>query len=226
MDGSTICAAQTENFGALKLGTPPPTGERFRTLTTHAELTHDGDHVARDCVQVVRPDWHPVEAYIRIQQDQAWSGSGWFRFTDDGVLLDRQSRDEGDTRDTANFDGPLRGFGTHGLQADAWLAAAFPFGLGSGSEHRWPVNLTHSLHHLGASGPTISTTTSGLRYVGDESVKTAAGKFDCRRIQFVGFTNDHPPYDMWITREDEPIYVRGEVGGYLASSFELSRLER
>lgn len=195
-----------------------------RTLFTHAELSHDGETVGRDCVQSVRADWHPIEAFIRITRGGSWSGSGWFRFTDDTVTLDANLADRGSRREELRFEGPLRGFGTHGLQADAWLAGAFPFHSGPGHRFFRPLNLTHSVHHLGATGPSIATTTSGLEFIGEEVVENALGSFRCNRVRFVGFSNDHPPYEMWVTAEDDPIYVRGEVSGYLGSSFELTSL--
>ena len=71
----------------------------------------------------------------------------------------------------------------------------------------------------------ITTTESGLRYVGPETVTVPAGVFDCHRIAFVGLTNDHPDYDMWLTRDGDFLYVKSEVGGYMDSVFELAELE-
>jgi hypothetical protein len=161
---------------------------------------------------------------VRIQRQGRWSGSGWFRFTDTEAECESMSADAGRVSQRMTIERPLRGFGTHALQADGWLAAGFPFQHGPGHRHFWGTNLLHSTHHLGATGPTIATTRSGLEYVGPESVEVPAGRFECHRVRFVGFTNDHPPYDMWITRDDLCLYVRGEVGGYMAASFELAEL--
>ena len=46
------------------------------------------------------------------------------------------------------------------------------------------------------------------------------------RVAFVGLTNNHPPYDMWVTRDGDFLYVRGEVEGYMDSVFELEELAR
>jgi hypothetical protein len=72
----------------------------------------------------------------------------------------------------------------------------------------------------------IATTGSGLEYQGRESVHVPAGKFDCHRLAFVGFTNAHPPYTMWVSADPDFLYVKGIVEGYMDSVFELSELER
>lgn len=196
-----------------------------RTLAAHCELDLDGEHIARDSIQSAHADWHPLDAMVRIQRNGRWSGSGWFRFTDTQAECEALSADAGRISQRMAIERPLRGFGTHALQADAWLAAGFPFERGPGHRHFWGVNLLHSTHHLGATGPAIATTRSGLAYVGPETVAVPAGRFDCHRLRFVGFTNDHPPYDMWITRAEAPLYVRGEVGGYMSAHFELAQLD-
>lgn len=46
------------------------------------------------------------------------------------------------------------------------------------------------------------------------------------RIAFVDPINHYPPYILWLTRDSEFIYVKGEVGGYMDSTFELTDLVR
>jgi hypothetical protein len=38
-------------------------------------------------------------------------------------------------------------------------------------------------------------------------------------------TNAHPPYVMWVSADGDFVYVKGEVGGYMESVFELVELE-
>ena len=61
---------------------------------------------------------------------------------------------------------------------------------------------------------------------GDETITVPAGTFDCYRVAFVGLTNDHPAYDMWLTRDGEFTTSRGVVEGYMDSRFELVSLDR
>jgi hypothetical protein len=68
--------------------------------------------------------------------------------------------------------------------------------------------------------------------VGDETVTVAAGTFACRHFRYVddqgagmgGVT--HPHYDVWVTADEDTIFVQGGVGGYMKSWYELVELER
>lgn len=198
----------------------------LRILSAHCEMTLDGQNVVRDSILSIQPDHHPRDAFVRIMRDGILTGSGWFLFDDDCVTCESWTRDEGRVRQQMAISRPTRGFGIHAVQGDAWLAATFPYEKGPGYRHFFGRNLMHSTHHLGATGPMIATTGSGLEYVGRESVKTPAGEFDCFRLAFVGFTNAHPPYTMWVSADGEFLYVRGEVEGYMDSVFELAELNR
>jgi hypothetical protein len=198
----------------------------LRVLTAHCEMTLDGHNVVRDSVLSVQPDFHPHDAFVRIMRDGAVTGTGWFRFTDAEAECESWTNDEGRLRQRIPVTRPLRGFGIHALQGDGWLAATFPYERGPGHRQFFGTNLLHSTHHLGATGPMLATTTSGFDYVGAETAVVPAGTFDCRRVAFVGFTNDHPPYDMWVSTDGDFLYVRGEVQGYMNSVFELVELSR
>lgn len=199
----------------------------LRIFSAHCEMTFGDETVVRDSTLSVHPDFHPHDAYVRIMRQGSVTGTGWFRFTDDEAECESWSAEAGRLSQRYPITRPIRGFGIHAVQGDGWLAANYPYEKGPGSTHFWPGrNLLHSLHHFGATGPYIHTSGSGLTYVGDETVTVPAGTFDCYRIAFVGLTNDHPPYDMWLTRDGAFIYVKGVVEGYMDSSFELVSLVR
>ena len=68
-------------------------------------------------------------------------------------------------------------------------------------------------------------------YIGNEEVTVPAGTFATRRFQFVdpgdsGMTGAHPPYDVWITDDEDAIFVQGGVGGYMMTWYELVELRR
>ena len=196
-----------------------------RTMAAHCEMRLGADWVVRDSTLSAHADWRPADAFVRIARDGRTTGTGWFRFTDGEAECESWSIDAGRLSQRMPVEHTLRGFGVHAVQADGWLAARFPYDRGAGHEHFFGRNLIHSLHHLGATGPYLHTTESGLRYLGPETVTVPAGTFDCHRIAFVGMTNGHPPYDMWITRDGAFLYVKGEVGGYMDSVFELTALD-
>ena len=198
----------------------------LRVFQAHCEMKFGTDDVVRDNILSVHPDFHPHDAFVRIMNKGAVTGSGWFRFTDTEAECESWSIDSGRISQRFPITRPTRGFGVHAVQGDGWLGATFPYDKGPGHTQFFGRNLIHSLHHFGATGPFIHTSGSGLNYVGDETITVPAGTFDCYRIRFVGLTNDHPEYDMWLTRDGEFIYVRGEVGGYMDSVFELAEFAR
>lgn len=196
-----------------------------RVLSAHCEMAFEAEDVVRDSVLAVHGDYHPHDCTVRIMNQGRVTGTGWFRFTDTQAECESWTEQQGRISQTMSISRAMRGFGIHALQGDGWLAATFPYDLGAGHVQHWEHSLLHSLHHFGASGPFIHRSTSGLRYLGDESVSVPAGTFDCYRVQFVGMTNNHPPYDMWISRDGDFLYVKGVVAGYMDSVFELVSLE-
>jgi hypothetical protein len=197
----------------------------LRVFTAHCEMRFGDEEVVRDSVLSVHADFHPHDAYVRIMHHGRVTGTGWFRFTDTEAVCESWTEAEGRISQTMPIQRPIRGFGIHAVQGDGWLGATFPYDKGPGHVQFFGRNLLHSLHHFGATGPFITTSQSGLRYVGPETVTVPAGTFDCHRIAFVGLTNDHPDYDMWLTRDGDFLYVKGEVAGYMDSVFELAELE-
>jgi hypothetical protein len=197
----------------------------LRVLTAHCEMRFQDEDVVRDSLLSVHPDFHPHDAVVRIMNKGEVTGSGWFRFTDDEAICESWTAAEGRISQRIPITRPIRSFGIHAVQSDGWLAAPFPYEKGPGHVHFFGRNLLHSTHHFGATGPFIVTTGSGLQYAGRETVEVAAGTFDCHRVRFVGLTNNHPEYDMWLTRDGDFLYVKGIVQGYMASVFELACLE-
>lgn len=196
----------------------------LRVMQAHCEMTFGGENTVRDSVISVHPDYHPYDAYVRIMRDGVLTGSGWFRFTDTEAICESQTRDDGRISQRLAITRPIRGFGIHAVQGDAWLTAAFPYQEGAGHVQFFGRNLLHSTHHFGATGPFVATTGSGLEYVGPETIETPAGRFETHRLRFVGLTNAHPEYHLWVTRDGDFLYVRGVVEGYMDSVFELVEL--
>ncbi|HEV2567412.1 hypothetical protein [Sphingomonas sp.] len=196
-----------------------------RVFAAHCEMRFGEEEVVRDSVLSVQADFHPRDAYVRIMRQGRLTGTGWFLFSDTEATCESWTEAEGRISQRMPIRRPIRGFGIHAVQGDGWLGATFPYDKGPGHVQFFGRNLLHSLHHFGATGPFIVTSESGLRYVGPETVTVPAGTFDCHRIAFVGLTNNHPDYDMWLTRDGDFIYVKGEVGGYMDSVFELAELK-
>jgi hypothetical protein len=201
----------------------------LRILSAHCEMTLgetslEARNVVRDTILSVDASWHPHDASVRIMNNGVVTGTGWFRFSDTEAECESWTQAEGRISQRTPISRPMRGFGMHALITDGWMSSTFPFEQGAGHVHHWPDSLIHSLDHLGATGPYIHRSTSGLRFVGQEKITVPAGTFECNRLAFVGMTNNHPPYDMWISTDGDCLYVKGVVEGYMDSVFELTEL--
>lgn len=196
-----------------------------RCLSVHCEMTLKEENVIRDTVLAVDANFQPREAYVRICNSGQWTGGGWFAFGENEAEGESLTRTEGRLSQRIAIQRPMRGFGIHAVQGDGWLAASFPYEKGEGHEHFAGRNLLHSRHHLGATGPKLETSTSGLRYRGRETIDVPAGRFECHRLEFLGMTNDHPPYTMWISADGDFLFVKGVVTGYIDSVFLLESIE-
>lgn len=199
----------------------------MRTLMAHCELELDGLHVVRQISQSAHSDWHPHDGHVRLMTNGVFAGSAWYRFTDRDVECEGYSLKDGRFRQVMPLNRrPMRGLGSHALQADGWNVAVLDYAKGP-HHQQFENNIMISIHHLGATGPKIELTTSGLQYYGDEDVTVPAGTFRCHKVAYVGMvTNDHPPYVLWVTADGEFIFVKGVVEGYMASRFELVELTR
>lgn len=197
----------------------------LRVLVCHCEMRLGSEEVARDSILSVHPDFHPQDAFVRIMNRGELTGSGWFHFTDSEATSESFTSAEGRISQVVSIERPIRSFGVHAVQSDGWLAGNFPYAKGEGHTQFYGHNLLHSTHHFGATGPMIATTRSGLQYLGIEEVEVPAGRFQCHKLQFVALSNAHPPYEMWVTTDGDFLYVKGVVGGYMDSSFELVELD-
>lgn len=195
-----------------------------RTLMVQCEMQHGAQDVTRFTTLAVDAEFQPTEAHVRILNHGKLTGSGWFHFTDAAAEAQTATQAEGRVSQRQTVTRPMRGFGIHALVGDGWLAATFPFEKGPGTTHFWGPSLLHSLHHFGASGPMLVTSTSGLHYEARETIDVPAGRFDCHRLSFTGMTNNHPPYTMWISADGDYLYVKGIVEGYMDGLFQLERI--
>ena len=85
--------------------------------------------------------------------------------------------------------------------------------------------------HRGATPPFLARVDIGAVFLGREPVSVAAGHFDARRFQFVddgdsGMAGQHPPYDLWVTDDADGLFLKGGVGGYMMTWYELVELRR
>ena len=84
---------------------------------------------------------------------------------------------------------------------------------------------------IGATPPMIAHVTMDAQYLGKETVTVAAGTFAARKFRFVddgasGMDGAHPLYELWITDDEDAVFLQGGVGGYMMTWYELVELRR
>jgi hypothetical protein len=165
-----------------------------RTLRAQCEM--DEDALVRDCLLVLDREEKPVEAFVRLIENGAPGGTGWYRFPgatvearilgpDASVLLQSKSLAE----DSCFF-------GTHSLVNDGWLARLAK-DLPEGSTAALDNLVSCSLAANGGGTPGIHVTAAAIEHVGAAQVAVPAGLFRCRhyRVRY----GEYPPLDMWTT---------------------------
>ncbi|WP_373486450.1 hypothetical protein [Blastomonas sp.] len=207
-------------------------GDGSVILNAHCEIAEPDPVVMRDIIYAIGPDGRPRNCHVHLMVGDRFMGSGWFGIDarEDGGTIQCESNGPGIGRLSQRIDyvGPIDGFGTHPIAGDAYMTRCMD--LSRGPHARTIRCFLPSPDHRGATPPMAAEVTIDLEYKGEESVTVAAGTFDCRRFAFVDRGamggNQHPAYDMWVTADDDAVFVQGGVGGYMATWYELIALER
>ncbi|MEN3746589.1 hypothetical protein TPR58_05375 [Sphingomonas sp. HF-S3] len=209
-------------------------GDGSTVLRAQCEIEEPAPTVLRDIVYSVGPDGSPRNLHVHLTVGDAFMGSGWFNVTagPDGGTIECESYGPsiGRLSQTVAFDGPIDGMGTHPIIADAFTTRCMDVSRGP---HRRTIRAyLPSPDHRGATPPMAVEVKIDLEYVGDETVTTAAGTFDCRHFRFVDDSDSgmggttHPHYDLWVTADKDTIFVQGGVSGYMQTWYELVELDR
>jgi hypothetical protein len=196
-----------------------------RTLQAHTEID-DPPPVLRLVTVTVDAAFRPVDAFVRLGVGGETLGATWYAFGEARAECEGRTRGEGRLSQRFDLAAPLDGFGCHPVQNDAWVTAAYRTADGPG---RRPLNLMmSSLDHRGATGPALLPLRIDVTYVGAERISVAAGDFEARHFTF-GAENPaedpmaHPLYHVWVGTDDN-LFLRGEVGGYMQTRYELVEL--
>ena len=200
------------------------------TIRAHCEIEEPSPTVMRDILYSLDAHGRPLDCHVRISLDDAFLGSGWLRFDHAAGIAECESFGPGIGRISQKMPIPdgLAGFGTHPIVGDGYLTRCMD--VARGPHRRHITVLLPSPDHRGATPPLLARVDIHLEYVGDVMRTVGAGTFACRHFRFVdeaamGGTR-HPPYDMWVTADDDAIFVCGGVGGYMQTWYELVALDR
>jgi hypothetical protein len=197
------------------------------TLSAHCEIAEPAPGVMRDILYSIDERGTPMDCHVRLTVGDAFMGSGWFRFTDTMLECESYGPSIGRVSQRVPLDGPLIGFGTHPVVADAFMLHR-QGEWKPGEKRRMPVYVP-SPDHRGATPPFAAFTALYGHYVGEETISVKAGTFQTRHFQWLddgsgGMAGEHPPFDVWASIE-HGVMVQGGVGGYMQTWYELVQLE-
>ncbi len=197
-------------------------------LHAHCEID-DEPMVVRDVVAAMRhDDSSPVDCHVRLSVGHAFEGSGWFRFTDRHAECETYNRKDGRIEQRIELDKPVQWMQTHPIVGDALLMKAYDRARGPGKRFLDNVMLS-SPDHRGATGPLLFAMGFGIQYVGEERITVGAGEFDAYHFQVTdtagNLPEEHPPYNVWCTADDDYILLKAGAEGYMMTHYELVELE-
>ena len=76
-----------------------------------------------------------------------------------------------------------------------------------------------------ATGPMFFRLNFSIVYIGEEDISVKAGDFRARHFQVTdtagNLPEEHPPYDVWCTADDDYLLLRAGAGGYMQTHYEL-----
>jgi hypothetical protein len=199
-----------------------------RTCSAHCEID-DRPSVMRDIVYSLDRDWMPTDCFVRIAVGDKFMGSGWFRFARDHAECESFTALEGRVTQRMDLAAPLRTFQNHAIACDAWHLRLFDLSAGPGSVQAIDPVLLSSPDHRGATGPMLFKVAVHVEFVGPERIEIAAGTFDALHFRFVsapGLPVEHPHYDVWCTADEDWLFLKGGVAGYMQTRYELVELSR
>ena len=199
-----------------------------RTLRAHCEID-DPPSVLRDVTLSMDADYYPLDCFTRLTLDDRFEGTGWMRLTETQAETESFNVRDGRISQRLDLERRTRWLATHPIAGDGMAFAIFDRSRGPGRIF-YPDMMVTSPDHRGATGPLLFKLGFGLEYVGDEEITVPAGTFNAYHLRYVDtagqLPEEHPRYDVWCTADGDFIFLRGEVGGYMQTFYELTELER
>ncbi|RKR15215.1 hypothetical protein CLV91_1297 [Maribacter vaceletii] len=213
-------------------------GREFFTITTqsdakvvmqaHCEID-DAPNVVRDVVLAMEKDGTPLDCSVRLSVGNQFEGSGWFRITPSYAECEMINRSDGRISQKIEVTTPVRWLQAHPIVGDGILMKAYDISKGPGKQVLKDFMLT-SPDHRGATGPLLfKMTKMSIEYIGEEEITIAAGTFKARHFA-VGDTagsllEEHPPYHVWVTADEDYLFLKANAAGYMQTHYELESVE-
>ncbi|WND03506.1 hypothetical protein QGN29_03855 [Temperatibacter marinus] len=213
-------------------------GREYFTITRQAdgvEVMHahceidDSPNVIRDIVMAFKEDASPLDCSVRLSVGDRFEGSGWMRFTDTTAELESINHRDGRISQKIELERPVRWLQSHPICGDSILMRRYDLTKGAGKQRMDDMYLT-SPDHRGATGPLLFKAGFSIVYLGEEDVTVKAGTFKARHFQVTDtageLPEEHPPYDVWCTADDDYLFLKAGVGGYMQTHYELVEVTR
>ncbi len=196
-------------------------------MLAHCEID-DAPPVVRDvCLALRHDDSSPIDCSVRLSVGGKFEGSGWMRFAEHYAECESFNQRDGRISQRIDTDSRIQWLQAHPIVGDALLMKLYDLSQGPGEQALSNLFLT-SPDHRGATGPQFFVTGFNLVFVGEEEITVQAGTFNARHFQVTGTEGNlpetHPPYDLWCTADDDYIFLRAGVGGYMQTHYELTEL--
>ena len=196
-----------------------------RTISAHCEID-DRPSVMRDITYSIDGNWMPLDCFVRLTVGDRFMGSGWFRFASAYAECEAFTANEGRVSQRMDLKEPLKSFQNHAIACDAWHFKHFDLRKG-GTQMIDPLLLS-SPDHRGATGPMLFPIGMGMAFVGEEKLTVKAGSFKSLHFRFVSsprLPEEHPLYDIWCTDDGNYTFLKGDIGGYMQTYYELIELK-
>lgn len=171
-----------------------------RTLRAVCEM--DDFDLLRDVSLTVNAHWRPVDAYVRLRVDGAFSGAAWYRFDGNEAHCHGLTADGSAFSDRQRLEKPIQSMGTHALHNDAWLLARIRNCDGD-LDSLLGVSFTTSLTPNGGTGPALVPVPRGtlrIHDLGRESIDVPAGNFTAHHARVE--VSEVDSFDVWAAGED------------------------
>jgi len=197
-------------------------------MQAHCEID-DEPNVIRDVVLAMNADVSPIDCSVRLSVGDRFEGSGWFRFGQGHVECELYNRKDGRISQRIETDNVVPWLQAHPIVGDGLLMKCYDLSQGKGKQMLTDFMLT-SPDHRGATGPMLFRMPKmSIEYHGEEEVKVAAGTFKARHFS-VGDTagsllEEHPPYHVWVTADDDYLFLKAGAAGYMQTHYELEKVE-
>ena len=202
--------------------------DQMIVMHAHCEID-DEPNVVRDVVLAMDENAAPYDCSARISVGDKFEGSGWMYFTEEKACCESWSATDGRIQQEILTQGRIKWLQAHPIVGDGVLMKLYDLSQGPGKTFFPDVMLT-SPDHRGATGPELFQTGFGIQYVGEEEVTVGAGTFQSRHFQVVdtagNLPEEHPPYDVWVTADEDYLLLKASVAGYMQTHYELMELVR